>query len=130
MKITKSQLVQIIKEEVESAVEETYSAGSNDPAALPPGTKIGGKTLEEIVAGWLASLQADAQNASTISKDPDADRMLAILDTVEAEDIVDFMREKALHNMSPSGPSPRAPRAVKQFSKSIKRDALSEEEGK
>ena len=129
MKITKSQLVQIIKEEIEGTVEETYSAGSNDPAALPPGTKIGGKTLEEIVAGWLTGLQADAQNAKTISKDPDADRMLAILDTVEAEDIVDFMRKKALHKMAPSGPSPRASRAVKQFSKSIKRDALSEEEG-
>jgi len=129
MKIAKSKLIQIIKEEIEAAVEETYSAGSNDPATLPPGTKIGGKTLEDIVAGWLTSLQADAENAKTINKDPDAEKMLAILNTVEAEDIVDFMRKKALHDMSPSGPSPKASGTVKQFSKSIRRDELSEEEG-
>ncbi len=72
MKIAKSKLIQIIKEEIEAAVEETYSAGSNDPATLPPGTKIGGKTLEDIVSGWLTSLQADAENAKKINKDPDA----------------------------------------------------------
>ena len=129
MKIAKSKLIQIIKEEIEAAVEETYSAGNNDPATLPPGTKIGGKTLEDIVAGWLTSLQADAENAKTINKDPDAEKMLAILNNVEAEDIVDFMRKKALHDMSPSGPSPKASGTVKQFSKSIRRDKLSEEEG-
>lgn len=129
MKITKSKLVQIIKEEVGRTMEETYSAGSTDPATLPPGTKIGGKTLEQIVAGWLQDLEADVINAKNISKDPDAEKMLAILDAVKAEDVVDFMRKKALHDMSPSGPSPKASRDVEHFSKSIRRDELSEEEG-
>ena len=80
-------------------------------------------------SGWLQDLEADVINAKNISKDPDAEKMLAILGAVEAEDVVDFMRKKALHDMSPSGPSPKASRDIEHFSKSIRRDALSEEEG-
>ena len=56
MKITKSKLVQIIKEEVERTMEEIYSAGSTDPATLPPGTKIASRDVEH----FSKSIRRDA----------------------------------------------------------------------
>ena len=132
MKITKSRLVQIIKEEVESAMSENYSSGSPDPRTLPAGTKIGGKTMEEIVASWLNGLQTDAINSRDISKDPDAQKMIDILQDVTVDQIVQRMRDQGLDDMLPAG-SPKSKKsknpAVDQFARSIARDKLSEEEG-
>ncbi len=132
MKINKSQLVKIIKEEVEKVVSETFSAGSTDPRTLPSGTKIGGQTMEEIVAAWLNGLQSDAINSRDISKDPEAQKMIDILQDVTVDQIVQKMRDQGLDDMLPAGSRSKKSTnpAVDQFARSIARDRLSEKEGK
>ena len=131
-RISQAELTDIVKEEVDKAMEETYSAGSSDPRTLPAGTKIGGQTMEEIVAAWLNGLQTDAINSRDISKDPEAQKMIDILQDVTVDQIVQRMRDQGLDDMLPAG-SRKSQKsknpAVDQFARSIARDKLSEEEG-
>jgi hypothetical protein len=118
MKITKSKLVQIIKEEVEKAVEEQYSAGMNDPAMLPDDVKIkDGRTMEELIASWVNDLHADAINSLNISKDPEAQKYIdAFGDPDLPRQVLQFMKAKAM------GDKTNASRAVAQVAKGVRRD--------
>jgi hypothetical protein len=131
MKILRSQLRKIIKEEIEKAVEEQYSAGINDPAMLPPDVKImGGKTLEELVASWVNQLEASAINSRDIAGDPQAEKFIqAFGDESFPEEVANFMREKAMAIASGQR-EPEASNPVKVAARGVTRDKLSEEEGK
>ena len=117
MKITKSKLVQIIKEELESAIAE-QSAGINHPAMLPDDVKIkGGKTMEELIASWVNDLHADAINSLNISKDPEAQKYIdAFGDPDLPRQVLQFMKAKAM------GAPTDASRAVAQVAKGVERD--------
>ena len=125
MKITKSQLVQIIKEEINNAVAEQYSAGMNDPAMLPDDVKIkDGRTMEELIASWVNELHADAINSLNISKDPEAQKYIdAFGDPDLPRQVLQFMKAKAMGNKTD------ASNTVSQVAKGVRRD-YGLEEGK
>ena len=118
MKITKSQLVQIIKEEINAAVAEQYSAGINDPAMLPDDVKIkGGKTMKELIASWVNKLEADAINSLNISDDKDAQKFIDAFGNPElVDDVLQFMKDKAMGNKTDASST------VAQVAKGVKRD--------
>ena len=118
MKITKSKLVQIIKEEVEKAVEEQYSAGINDPAMLPDDVKIrGGKTMKELISDWIDDLQASAINSLNISNDQDAQKYIdAFGDPEMVDKVLQFMKDDAM------GAKTNAPNPVKVAARGVRRD--------
>ena len=118
MKITKSQLVQIIKEEIDNAVAEQYSAGINHPAMLPDDVKIkDGRTMEELIASWVNKLQADAINSLNLSNDQEAQKFIdAFGDPQLVGDVLQFMKDKAMGNKTDASP------AVAQVAKSVERD--------
>ncbi len=125
MKITKSRLVKIIKEEIKKVVTEQYSAGINDPAMLPDDVKIkGGKTMKELIASWVNKLEADALNSLNISNDQDAQKYIdAFGDPDLVDQVLQFMKDTAMGNKAD------ASKAVAQVAKGVVRDE-GEAEGK
>tara|TARA_R100001163_G_C5052878_1_gene189473 strand:+ start:239 stop:619 length:381 start_codon:yes stop_codon:yes gene_type:complete len=125
MKITKSRLVKIIKEEIKKVVTEQYSAGINDPAMLPDDVKIkGGKTMKELIASWVNKLEADALNSLNISNDQDAQKYIdAFGDPDLVDQVLQFMKDTAMGNKAD------ASKAVAQVAKGVRRD-YGVEEGK
>ena len=117
MKITKSQLVKIIKEEINNAVAE-QSAGINTPAMLPDDVKImGGKTMKELIASWVNKLEADAINSLNLSDDQDAQKFIDAFGNPElVDDVLQFMKDKAMGNKTD------ASKTVAQVAKGIERD--------
>ena len=125
MKITKSTLVKIIKEEIKKVVTEQYSAGINDPAMLPDDVKIkGGKTMKELIASWVNKLEADALNSLNISNDQDAQKYIdAFGDPDLVDQVLQFMKDNAMGNKAD------ASKTVAQVAKGVRRD-YGVEEGK
>ena len=117
MKITKSQLVKIIKEEINNAVAE-QSAGINNPAMLPDDVKImGGKTMKELIASWVNKLEADAINSLNLSNDQDAQKFIdAFGDPQLVGDVLQFMKDKAMGNKTDASAT------VAQVAKGVERD--------
>lgn len=117
MKITKSQLVKIIKEEINNAVAE-QSAGINTPAMLPDDVKImGGKTMKELIASWVNKLEADAINSLNLSNDQDAQKFIdAFGDPELVGDVLQFMKDKAMGNKTDASAT------VAQVAKGVERD--------
>ena len=117
MKITKSQLVKIIKEEINNAVAE-QSAGINNPAMLPDDVKImGGKTMKELIASWVNKLEADAINSLNLSSDQDAQKFIdAFGDPQLVGDVLQFMKDKAMGNKTDASAT------VAQVAKGVERD--------
>ena len=70
MKITKSQLVQIIKEEIEAARSE--GGPINDPAFLQGEITLDGKTMLQRAQAWLDSLIDPAKEAADSGGDDSA----------------------------------------------------------
>lgn len=125
MKITKSKLVKIIKEEVKKVITEQYSAGINDPAMLPDDTTImGGNTMKGLIASWVNNLEAGALNSLNISNDQDAQEFIdAFGDPKLVDDVLKFMKDKAMGNKTDASAT------VKQVEKGVRRD-YGLEEGK
>lgn len=125
MKITKSTLVKIIKEEIKKIATEQYSAGINDPAMLPDDVKIkGGKTMKELIATWVNKLEADALNSLNLSNDQDAQKYIdAFGDPALVDQVLQFMKDNAMGNKAD------ASKTVAQVAKGVRRD-YSVEEGK
>lgn len=117
MKITKSKLVQIIKEELENAIAE-QSAGINSPAMLPDDVKImGGKTMKELIASWVNKLEADAINSLNLSNDQDAQKFIDAFGNPElVDDVLQFMKDKAMGNKTD------ASGVVSHVAKGVERD--------
>ena len=117
MRITKTQLVKIIKEEINNAVAE-QSAGINAPAMLPDDVKImGGKTMKELIASWVNKLEADAINSLNLSDDQDAQKFIDAFGNPElVDDVLQFMKDKAMGNKTD------ASKTVAQVAKGVERD--------
>ena len=102
MKITKSQLVKIIKEEIEAARSE--GGPLNDPAFLQGDITLDGQTLTQRAQAWLDSMIGPAQEAAA-SEGEDSEAAQLFLSKVEgitAEDLVGALMDNALGARSPS----------------------------
>jgi hypothetical protein len=117
MKITKSKLVQIIKEEIDNIVAE-QSAGINHPAMLPDDTTImGGNTMKGLIASWVNKLEADALNSLEHSNDQDAQKFIDAFGNPElVDDVLQFMKDRAMGNKTD------ASKTVAQVAKGVERD--------
>ena len=101
MKITKSQLVQIIKEEIEAARSE--GGPINDPAFLQGEITLDGKTMLQRAQAWLDSLIDPAKEAADSGGDDSAaaQRFLSKVEGITAEDLVGALMDNALGARSP-----------------------------
>lgn len=101
MKITKSKLVQIIKEEIEAARSE--GGPINDPAFLHKDITLDGQTMLKRAESWLSKLVDPAREAAEEGgKDSEAaKRFLEKVEGITAEDLVAALLDDALGKRSP-----------------------------